>query len=533
MSEIGAIELVFLLLLLFIVIFGLFALKLKTPYPIVMVVGGLLLALLPGLPAISLEPDLIFLVVLPPLLYASAWTTSWRDFRYNFVSIFLLAFVLVGVTVLGVALIAPRAFAGFDWRIGLVLGAVVAPTDAIAATSIARRLGLPSRIVDILEGESLINDATGLLALQFATAIVVSRQVPTLSAGVLTLIWLIVGGIGVGLIVVWVVDFVERQIDDGPIEIAISILIPYTAYLAANAVHASGVLAVVTCGLILSRRSAYFFSPVVRIQVESFWVSFSFLLNGLVFVLIGLQLRQILTAIRGLDLGALIRDGAIFSALLILLRLFWNYPGAYFAWFLRTRLLRQNEPRPPARAIFVVGWTGMRGVVSLAAALALPVVVADGSPFPRRNLILFFTFNVIVVTLVLQGITLPPLIRLLGLAGAAGPDCEEREARRIVTEAVLARLQEVKERDSKEVGGYYDEIAQHYRQRLVSLQETAAGKQETADLDRYTELSREMLEVERQTAVRLRDEGRINDEVLRRIERELDLTESRYTLAGE
>ncbi len=302
MSEIGAIELVFLLLLLFIVIFGLFALKLKTPYPIVMVVGGLLLALVPGLPEISLDPDLIFLVVLPPLLYASAWTTSWRDFRYNFVSIFLLAFVLVGVTVLGVALIAPKAFAGFDWRLGLVLGAVVAPTDAIAATSIARNVGLPGRIVDILEGESLINDATGLLALQFATAIVVSRQVPTVSTGILTLIWLIVGGVGLGVLVAWITNYVERRIDDGPIEITLSILVPYTAYLAANAVHASGVLAVVTCGLILSRRSAYFFSPAVRIQIESFWESFTFLLNGLVFVLIGLQLRQMRAAIRGLDL---------------------------------------------------------------------------------------------------------------------------------------------------------------------------------------------------------------------------------------
>ncbi len=533
MSEIGAIELVFLLLLLFIVIFGLFALKLKTPYPIVMVVGGLLLALMPGLPEISLDPDLIFLVVLPPLIYAAAWTTSWRDFHYNFVSIFLLAFVLVAVTVLGVALVAPRAFAGFDWRLGLVLGSVVAPTDAIAASAIARRVGLPGRIVDILEGESLINDATGLLALQFATAIVVSRQVPTVSVGILTLIWLIIGGVGLGALVAWIVAHVERWIDDGPIEITLSILVPYTAYLAANAVHASGVLAVVTCGLILSRQSAYFFSPAVRIQIESFWDSFTFLLNGLVFVLIGLQLRQMRAAIQGLDLRTLIVDGAIFSALLILLRLAWNYPGAYFAWFLRTRLLGQKEERPPARAIFVVGWTGMRGVVSLAAALALPVALADGSPFPRRNLIIFFTFCVILVTLVLQGITLPPLIWWLGLAGAGGPNCEEREARRIVAEAALAHLEEVKGRDSADVAEYYDDLAQHYRHRLATLRETNGGKGDSADLDRYTEISREMLQVERQTAVSLRNEGRINDEVLRRIERELDLSESRYSLTGE
>src|SRR5579862_5134948 len=234
MNGIGEIELVFLVLLLFIVVFGLLARKLGTPYPIVMVVGGLLLGLVPGIPQITLNPDLIFLVVLPPLLYAAAWTTSWRDFRYNLVSISLLAFGLVGFTVAAVALIAPRVFAGFDWRLGFVLGAVVAPTDAIAATSIARRVGLPRRIVDILEGESLINDATGLLALQFATAILVHKQVPTVSTGILTFAWLTAGGIALGLLVGFIAYYIERRIDDGPIEITLSILIPYAAYLAAE-----------------------------------------------------------------------------------------------------------------------------------------------------------------------------------------------------------------------------------------------------------------------------------------------------------
>src|SRR5271155_2200823 len=207
MSGIGEVEVVFLLLLFFVVVFGLLARRLGMPYPIVMVIGGLLLGIVPGLPNITLNPNLVFLVLLPPLLYAASWTISWRDFRYNLVSIFLLAFGLVGFTVAAVALIAPSVFEHFDWRLGLVLGAVVAPTDAIAATSIARRVGLPGRIVDILEGESLINDATGLLALRFPTAIVVSRQVPTLTIGVLTLIWLIVGGVGVGLLVAWIADY--------------------------------------------------------------------------------------------------------------------------------------------------------------------------------------------------------------------------------------------------------------------------------------------------------------------------------------
>ena len=527
MNGIGKIELVFLLLLLFIVVFGLLARRLGMPYPIVMVIGGLLLGFIPGMPDITLNPDLVFLVVLPPLLYAAAWTTSWRDFRYNLVSIFLLAFGLVGFTVVAVALVAPRVFAGFDWRLGFALGAVVAPTDAIAATSIARRVGLPGGIVDILEGESLINDATGLLALQFATAIVVHKQVPTISAGILTFAWLTGGGIGLGLLVGWVVDYIERRINDGPIEITLSILVPYAAYLAAEAVHASGVLAVVACGLFLSRRSAYFFSPSVRIQIWSVWQSLNFVLNGLVFVLIGLQLPAIRASIRGYSLLTLVVDGVVFSALLILLRLVWVFPGAGIAWLVRTRLAHQDERRPRLRQIFVLGWTGMRGVVSLAAALALPALLADGSPFPQRNLIVFLTFCVIFVTLVVQGVTLPLVIRAFGLAGAAGPNCEEQEARRIVIEAAVSHLEDAKERDSKEFSALYEDLTQHYHQRLASLQPGDGNQEDIADHDRYLELSLEALRVERETAIRLRDEGRINDEVLRRIEHELDLSESR------
>jgi monovalent cation/hydrogen antiporter len=533
MTEIGKVELVFLLLLVFIVVFGIIARRLGTPYPIVMVIGGLLLGLVPGIPAIALDPDLVFLVVLPPLLYAAAWATSWRDFRYNLVSIFFLAFGLVGFTVIAVALIAPSVFAGFDWRLGFVLGAVVAPTDAIAATSIARRVGLPRRIVDILEGESLINDASGLLALQFATAIVVHKQVPTVSTGILTFAWLVAGGIALGLLVGFVAYYIERRIDDGPIEITLSILIPYAAYLAAEALHASGVLAVVTCGLFLSRRSANFFSPSVRLQAWSVWESLNYVLNGLVFVLIGLQLPAIRASIRGYSLSTLVMDGAIFSVVLILLRLMWVFPGAAVAWLVRIRLLHQREKRPRPRQIFILGWTGMRGVVSLAAALALPAVLDDGSPFPQRDLIVFLTFCVICVTLVLQGLTLPPLIRALGLAGAAGPNCEELEARRIVIAAAVSHLNDAKEKDTEESAALYEDLTQHYQQRLESLQVGDVNPGQKPGHVRHLDLSLEALRVERATAVGLRDEGRINDDVLRRIERELDLSESRITTVRE
>jgi len=524
-SAIGQIELVFLFLLLFIVAFGLFSRKIGIPYPIVMVLGGLLVSLVPGIPGITLDPDLIFLVVLPPLLYAAAWTTSWRDFRYNLVSILSLAVGLVGFTVLGVSLAAPHVFRGFDWRLGFMLGAVVAPTDAIAATTIAKRIRLPHRIVDILEGESLVNDASGLLALQFAGSIVVQREVPGLSSAVLEFVWLVAGGIGLGLAAGWVVNWAERRIDDAPIEITLSILVPYAVYLAAEKIHASGILAVVSCGLLLARGSAKFFSPAVRIQIWSVWEALTFILNGLVFVLIGLQLRTIRASIRGMSPATLVAAGLVFSALLILFRLIWVFPGASIAALVRSRWLHQRQPHFPGRQILVVGWTGMRGVVSLAAALALPTVLADGTPLPQRNFIVFLTFCVILVTLVLQGLTLPPFIRMLGLAGASGPDREEQAARRDVTEAALAYLEEAK-RNANDSEPIYDDLIRHYSQRLASIEpegETVPGREHR----RYVELSLEALRVERATAIRLRDEGKINDNVLRRLERELDLSESR------
>jgi CPA1 family monovalent cation:H+ antiporter len=532
MSGIGAVEFVFLLLLFFTVVFGILARKVGTPYPIIMVIGGLLLSFIPAVPNITLNPDLIFLVVLPPLLYSSAWTTSWRDFRYNIASISLLAFGLVAFTVVGVALVAPKVFQGFDWRLGLVLGAIVAPTDAIAATSIARRVGLPGRIVDILEGESLINDATGLLALEFATEILVHQRIPTMTRGLLTLVWLTAGGVAIGLMIGWFVDHFERRIDDGPIEVAISILVPYAAYLAAQAVHSSGVLAVVSCGLFLSRRSAHLFSSSVRIGTWSVWESLTFILNGLVFVLIGLQFPAVRASIRSYHLSTILLQGAIFSLLLILLRLAWVFPGAKLSYLFRTRITRYKERQPDARQTFVVGWTGMRGVVSLAAALALPTVLADGSPFPHRDLIVCLTFCVIFATLVLQGLTLPPLIRWLGLAGEAGPDCEELEARRIVTQAAVAHLEGAKARDDDKAAAAYEDLASHYRHRLATLKVNATPE-ETMDHERYLQLSLEALRVERETAIRLRNEGRINDTVLRRMERELDLNESRLVSAEE
>ena len=526
--DIHAIEIVFLLLLFFVVAFGALAKKLQTPYPIVLVIGGLLLSFVPGIPRISLNPDLVFLVVLPPLLYSAAWLTSWREFSYNVISILFLAFGLVTFTVVSVSFAVHWFLPGLDWRMGLVLGAIVAPTDAIAATSIASRIGLPKRIVDILEGESLLNDATALLALEFGLALLVGGQRPTLGLGFLRLAYLIVAGVLAGLVVGELVHQIEHRIEDAPIEIALSILTPYVAYLSAEAMQASGVLAVVVCGLYLARKSSHFFSPNVRMQASAVWESMTFVLNGLVFVMIGLQLPYVLQAIGDQRLHTLILYAAVFCVFLIVLRLVWVFPGAYLSYLIRRSIFHQQEPTPSARLTFVVGWTGMRGVISLAAAIAVPQVLGNGEPFVQRNVIMFLTFSVILVTLVLQGLTLPFVIRSLGLAGTSSANQEEQSARKLMVEAALAYLEQARNSACPEEDEIYDELSRDFHRRLSALDHGDDRSREAPHPDvfkRFVTLSRELLRVQRQTVLELRNQRKIGDEVLRELEYELDLGE--------
>ena len=523
---------VFLILLLFVVVFALLARKLQTPYPIVLVIAGLVLSVIPGTPHIPLNPRLIFTVVLPPLLYAAAWVTSWREFRHNLVSIVSLACGLVGFTIAGVAFACQWLFPGFDWRIGVILGAVVAPTDAVAATAIASSVGLPRRIVDLLEGESLLNDATGLVALEFGIALVYEGTTPTFGAGLLRFVYLVAAGLGAGALVAVAVAWIERWIDDGPIEIAISLMVPYAAYLGAQAIDASGILAVVACGLILSRQSGGIFSPAVRLQVYSVWSAIVFILNGVVFVLIGLQMPEIVRGLAGISLSRLVAYGALLSAVLILLRLMWVFPGARLSYFIRRRVLHQTEPRPSGKELLVFGWSGMRGVVTLAAAMALPNSLPDGATFPQRNLVVFLAFSVVVSTLVAQGLSLAPLIRSLGLAGGSGLKCEEQEAHRIALQAALSHLEETRGHDRAEYAGVYDDLAQHYREQIEALAASYAEPDggtpaRALHYRKHRTLSHELLGVQRRTLLRIRQEGRINDQVLRDLERDLDLQQAR------
>jgi len=527
-TAIQDLEIVLIVLLIFVVGFGALANRLKTPYPILLVIGGLVLSLIPGIPRFNLEPNIVFLVVLPPLLFSAAFNTSWRDFRHNLMSIGLLAFGLVGFTVVGVAVISRWILPGFDWRLGLVLGAVVSTTDAIAATSIARRVGLPRRIIDVLEGESLINDATGLLALEFAIALVVSGGTPTLAQGAGRLLYLVIGGVAVGLILGKLVDWLEHWLDDAPIEITISLVTPYAAYLAADRIHASGVLAAVACGLFLGRRSATYFSSVVRLEAQAFWNTLIFVLNGVVFILIGLQLPYILTGIQDVSFRELLLRGALVSVAVIVLRFVWVFPGAYFSYFIRRNVLKQHENYPAVQGIVVVGWTGMRGVVALAAAISLPVMISNGMPFPRRNMILFLTFCVIFVTLVLQGLTLPALIRRLGVREQGSAHCEEVEARRIMIEAALRKLGESPDRTTHAMKAVYDDVARHYRLRQGALERArGAGRVFSEQHDISERIERDLRNAERAAAVQLRDQDRISDETLQKLLRELDLQDAR------
>ena len=391
-----ALESVLLFLLVVVGAFAAIARRINVPYPILLMLAGLGLSFLPHAPHLVLNPDLVFNLVLPPLLYAAAWQTNWREFRRQIVSISMLATGLVFFTVLGVAFFADRFITALDFRSGFLLGAIVAATDAVAATSIAKTLGLEGRVVAIIEGESLLNDATALLALELGLQLLLDNQEPRVGWSLLRLLWLIVGGAGSGVVLAKLMTRVERWIEGGPNEIIISLIVPYVAYLAAESIHASGVLGVVACGLMLSRRSSQLYTAQTRLQSQSTWGTIDFFLNGAMFTLIGLQLPVVLQGIRQYSVMTLVLYGVSFSALLIALRLIWVFPGAHVSRWIRVHILHEDPlklPMPPRRSIFIVGWTGMRGVVSLAAALSLPVTsqqwpavrAAQPDPFPHLH----------------------------------------------------------------------------------------------------------------------------------------------------
>jgi len=513
-------------LLVAIVALATLATRLRLPYAVLLVLGGLLLGFVPGLPTITLNPELILVLFLPPLIYSSAWLTSWREFRASLRPILQLSLGLVLVTMLVIAVVA-HAIAGLSWPVAFVLGAVVSPTDAVAASATAKQLGLPRRIVTIIEGESMVNDATGLVAYRFAVAAVVTGSFSLGQAG-LQFVVVSLGGLLIGLVIAWPVAWLHRHLDDAPIEITITLLTPYAAYLLADALQVSGVLAVLSAGLYLSHQSSRFFSSNTRLQANAVWNVLVFLLNGLLFLLIGLQLRGIVTSIAGHSLLTLIWQALLISLAVIAVRIAWVFPAASLPRLVSARL-RARDPYPGWRQVAIVAWVGMRGGLSLAAALALPFTLTGSVPFPQRDLVIFFTFGVILVTLVGQGLSLGPIVRLLGLERDSSLEREHAQAHLVAARAALSRLDEL----ATEAWVPQDALARlraHYAQKLETLSKAIDGAGDE-HFDGHApvqqQLRQEVLTAERAAVIGLRDQGRIDDETLRLVERELDLEEQR------
>jgi len=496
--------------------------RIRVAYPILLVFGGLGLGLvfaaIPDAPTVELPPDLVFLLFLPPILFGAAFSTPIRDFKANKRAIGLLAVGLVLFTTVVVGLVVGLLVPELQWWPAFVLGAIVAPPDAVAASSVLRRLGVPRRVVTILEGESLVNDASALILYRVAVAAVVTGSFSVLMASV-SFVVVGVGGILVGVVLGWLVTAVWRRTSDPTLEIVVSLLAPIVAYLAAEMLGVSGVLATVTTGLIAGRRAARVLSPDGRLMGTGVWAVVYFLIDSFVFMLIGLQLPLIVGNLSAYGAPQLIGLGVAVSLTVILARILWIFPTTYlpFRFLPRWQLF---HTAPPRNSVFVVSWAGMRGAVSLAAALALPL---GPTPFPGRDLVIFLTFCVIFATLVGQGLTLPWVIRRVGLVAGTGLEREEGVARQATVDAALGRLDDL----ALEFPDHL-ELVDQLRARFeheaahASSEDATIGEAERESLD-HLAIRTAVIEVQREAIIRLRDDGVIGDQALRRVERDLDL----------
>ncbi len=494
--------------------------RLGIAYPILLVIGGLLLGLMPSLPRIRIDPDLIFLLVLPPLLYVAAFFTPLRRLHANLGTIGSLAIGLVIATAFAAAAVAHALMPGLPWAVALALGAIVAPPDEIAATAIAARLPVPRRIVTILEGESLLNDATALTIYSIAIAVAVGGSFSPTTA-VATFAVAMLGGCAIGLAVGWLIAHIRSRLEDTPVEVTISLLTPYAAFLPAEQLGASGVIATVAAGLYLGRRGSRIMGADVRLTSRAVWETITFLLNGFVFIITGLEMPVLLRALtpaRAIELAGI---GIVVSLVLVLVRALWIFGTAFVP-----RLFR-DEPRVPhlfAHSV-ILSWAGMRGVVSLAVALALP----PSLPGIEREALLIVTLTVIVFTLLGQGLTLPWLIRALRLGADVEVREEEADARQRLVDAATRRIDQL----YPVWPGHrplLDRLRDTYRHRSEHLdrqRDPAAPDGDDRELIEHREIKRTVIDSEREALLRLRADGAIDDDVLRSLERELDLEERR------
>ena len=516
-----------------------FAAKIRFPYPILLLIVGVVLGTVPFVPDLSLDPEIVFLVFLPPLLYDAATKTSWLEFKKEIRPISTLAITLVFFTTLAVAATAHYFIPHFSWPLAFVLGAIVSPPDAVAATSITKGLGLNRRVITIIEGESLVNDASALIAYRYAVAAVLSGVFVFWKAG-LGFLLVAVGGVLAGLVIGYIMVYAHKKITENPIvETSLSLLTPFVAYLLAERFHASGVLAVVTAGFYINWNAREIFTFQTRLQTNIVWETVIFVLNGLVFILIGLQMPTIIMRFEENGFAKMFAYGLLISLVTIAIRVIWVFVGAYNqVIFKRRKTVDANngndEEEISWKNVLIVAWTGSRGVVSLATALALPLSLSNGKAFPMRDQILFFAFVVILLTLVVQGLTLPLLIRMLGIKTEEGlQKSEEKDLEFTLTESTLQFLKrdfplQLEDKVMEQVKKIYEANYSILSQRK-SVNPLVKSKQ-VNQFHIITQLLTAQLEIvkyQRELLLTYQKDGTFNEESISKAELDLDIEELR------
>ena len=515
--------------------------KRKLPYPVLLVAAGLLIGFIPDLPDLALDPNVVFVIILPPLLYDAASKISWQEFRTSIRPISALAVTLVFFTTVSVAVTAHYLIPGFSWPLAFVLGAVVSPPDAVAASGIIKGLGLNKKVITILEGESLINDASALIAYRYAVAAVTTGTFVFWQAG---LQFLLVAGVGIliGVAIGYLFVLAHKKIENNPVvETSLTLLSPFVSYLAAEQFHMSGILAVVSTGLVISWKSHEVFSFRARMRTRVVWDTLIFLLQGFVFILIGLQLPSIIKDLGNYPFSQILGYGLIISLVTIIVRIIWVFAGAWWFNFFQKRkkapavLAANTLENDTWKNVLVVAWTGTRGVISLAAALALPLVLQNGSDFPKRNSIIFLAFVVIFVTLVVQGLSLPLLIRWLKIKPQNQTAIEEKELQLYLVTSTLQFIEEELPLDNKsqqqlkkkyelQINDLSKEIRRHKKAKRneEAVEEAPPDALLTAQLA-ISKFQRELL-------LKLHKEEEYSDEAIKLVEREMDIDELKLNI---
>lgn len=521
-------------LLFAVILLVLLAQRIKVAYPIFLVIAGLGISLIPGIPVLHLEPDLIFLIFLPPLLYEAAWYTSWKDFWKWRRSIALLAFGLVFFTSIVVAYISSAFIPGFTLALGFLLGGIVSPPDAVAAATVLKDMKVPKRLLTILEGESLVNDASSLIVFKFAVVAIISG---TFSLQEATGQFFIVAAMGivVGIIVTYIMYIIHRFLYTTPaIDAALTVMTPYILFLAAEHFHYSGVMAVVSGGLFMSYRAHEVFNTgSTRLNMLGVWTTMIFLMNALVFILIGLELPDIVAGLGEYSIEEGIKYGLMISGVVILLRYIWVYPAAHIPRLLNKKI--RKDPSPGWKGPMVISWAGMRGVVSLATALSIPLMMNATDPFPQRNLIIFITFVVIFVTLVFQGLSLPYIIKTIKLEEIDTIADEEEQRANIQLRLSKVALQIINEKYSQHLKS--NELIEIYSQNLTNeIQNTAellnsleCSHTQEEGIALYQEMLLTIYAQQRKELFLLKKDFYYSDEEIRNAEFQLDLEELKIT----